>query len=67
MHAAVNMARRKGVATQLPGYLLWPFDCEHRCGDRVRVPTGPAVAHEMTRNLREPFRSQLRAQWEGER
>jgi hypothetical protein len=64
MHSAVNMARRSGVATQLPASHIWPFDCVRRCGERVRVATGPAVAHEMTRNLREPFRSQVRAQWE---
>lgn len=62
MHAATEMARRR-VAHQLPALLVWPYDCTRRCNELVTVPTGPNVAEEMTRNLREPFRSRLREQW----
>lgn len=57
-HTAISMAHRR-VPSHLPASLVWPFDCEVRCGKQVRVPTGLAVAYELTRNLREPFRSQV--------
>lgn len=47
----------------LPAALVWPFDCERRCNDLVRVPTGPWVAEELTRNLREPFKSAVRREF----
>jgi hypothetical protein len=62
-HTAVNMAHRRNVATQLPAALVWPYDCEQRCAKLVRVVTGPVVGHELTRNLREPFRSKVREQF----
>jgi hypothetical protein len=57
-HSSILMARRK-LPAQLPAELVWPFDTSRK--DMVNVPTGPTVAHEMTRNLREPFKSTVRA------
>ena len=62
MHTAISMARYE-VSGTLPADLLWPFDCQRRCGDMVPVMRGPAVAEEMTRNLREPFKSAIREWW----
>lgn len=63
MHSAINMAKRQHVATMLPAELIWPYDCKRRCRDMERVATGPAVADEMTRHLREPYRSMVREQY----
>lgn len=62
MHISVMMARRQ-VATMLPRGLTWPYDCTRRCNELVPVATGPAVADELTRNLREPFKSSLRGRY----
>lgn len=62
MHTAVAMAHRH-LPSQLPAALVWPYDCTKRCNDLVPVTTGPHVAEEMTRNLREPFRTQVRRQF----
>ena len=62
MHLAIDMARFK-TRGQLPKALIWPFDCEIRCGEQVSVHRGPAVAAELTRNLREPFKSAIREEF----
>lgn len=62
MHTATDMAHGR-TATHLPAGLLWPFDCRRRCDQLVRVDTGPDVANELTRQLRDPFKSALREEF----
>jgi hypothetical protein len=62
MHSAILMAQRR-VPGMLRAEHLWPFDCERRCGEMVSVPRGPDVAAEMTRNIREPFKSAMQKEF----
>lgn len=62
MHAAIQMARRQ-LPAMLPKQLVWPYDCQRRCNELEHVVTGPAVADEMTRHLREPYKSIVREEY----
>lgn len=57
-HTAVAVAKRE-VPSMLPKELVWPYDCTKRCSDMTPVHTGPAVGAELTRNLREPFKTMI--------
>ena len=62
MHSAIDMARFK-TASRLRAELLWPYDCERRCNEQVPVSRGPWVADELTRRLREPYKTMMREQY----
>lgn len=61
-HTAVDMAHHR-TAGMLPKSLLWPHDCTRACNRMVPVLRGPHVADELTRNLREPFKSAIRSEF----